>query len=82
MGDAPRSAGKVNVTAQEGHDMSMQPQFNSGWIKESTLGAPELGPGQVKLVRPVLNAADAGAFEKGGRANANGMPFLGKNKKR
>ena len=72
----PGVPGKVNVAAQEGHDMSMKPHLNSGWIKVVPLGAPELGPGELELVCPVLNATYAGAFKEGGRANANGVPFL------
>ena len=73
----PGVPGKIKVAAQEGHDVAMELHFDGGWIKEIPLGAPELGPGEVELVCPVLNAADVGAFKEGGRANANGMPFLG-----
>ena len=72
----PGMPGKINVAAQEGHDVAMEAHFDGGWIKEIRLGAPELGPGEVELVRPVLSAEDAEALNEGGKANANGMPFL------
>ena len=62
----PGVPGKVNVAAQERHGVAMEPHFDGGWINEIPLGAPELGPGEVELVRPVLNAADAEAFNEGG----------------
>ena len=67
---------------QEGHDMAMETHSDGVWIEKKPLGAPELGPGEVEFVRPVLNAADAGAFNEGGRADTNGISLLRKSRKR
>ena len=70
-------AGKINVAAQEGHDVPMQPNLNGGGIKVIPLSIPELGLGELELMCPILDATNAGALKEGGRANANRVSFLG-----
>ena len=72
-----RVAGEINVTAQEGHGVPMQPNLNGGGIKVIPLSTPVLGLGELEFMCPVLNATYAEALKEGGRANANRVSFLG-----
>ena len=69
-------AREIDIAAEEGHDMPVEPDLDSGGIEEVPLGAPEQRCGKLKVMRPCFNAADTGALEERRGANADRVPFL------
>ena len=64
-------AREIDFAAEEGHDMPVEADLDSGGIEEVPLGAPEQRCGKLKVMRPCFNAADTGALEERRGANAD-----------
>jgi hypothetical protein len=55
---------QIDFATEERHDMPMEANFDGSGVEEVPLGAPEQRRGQLKVMRPCLDATDAGALEE------------------